>query len=271
MSQTRAIILLAGLMLISAGCATRSDLDRMSSTVTPQLAKADSRLDRLEQRADGLENSDRAIDGSLTEAKVEVAELRKKLAGLLADFDAVRLDQSQTASRIDEITSLGDKRAADAERVRVEFVKSEAELRKLVSTIEQRLHELADLLAKTAVVTADSRPLVQRAAAGELLAIKQLEEKQASGAASVAEKTALADGLFVKRDYELAIVAYNELLTTGGNAPYCLLRQGEAFLAIKDPQSAAYVLKKLLAEHPAAGEAASAKKMLAEIAAAVKK
>ncbi len=75
----------------------------------------------------------------------------------------------------------------------------------------------------------------------------------------------LGEILFKERDYETAILEYQKLIDTPGPNPLkprALLRQAEAFFALKDKKAAEILLRKIIKNYPTTQEAKEAEKRL---------
>ncbi|MEZ0343486.1 MAG: tetratricopeptide repeat protein [Caldimicrobium sp.] len=75
----------------------------------------------------------------------------------------------------------------------------------------------------------------------------------------------LGEIAFKEKDYETAILEYQRLIDTPGPNPLkpkALLRQAEAFLALKDKKAAEILLKKVIKNYPTTQEAKEAEKRL---------
>ncbi len=78
----------------------------------------------------------------------------------------------------------------------------------------------------------------------------------------------LGEIYFKEKDYETAILEYQKLIETPGPNPLkpkALLRQAEAFLALKDKKAAEILLKKLIKTYPTTKEAKEAQEKLKKL------
>lgn len=78
----------------------------------------------------------------------------------------------------------------------------------------------------------------------------------------------LGEIYFKEKDYESAILEYQKLIETPGpNAlkPRAMLRQAEAFLALKDKKAAEILLKKIIKTYPGTKEAKEAQEQLKKL------
>ncbi|HEY8367882.1 MAG TPA: tol-pal system protein YbgF [Thermodesulfobacteriota bacterium] len=286
-----AILAVAAFGLVVAGCQSfpgdqnrqlQSDIQRLDLQVR-QLRQAGGAGGELSRRIE-------AVERNVQQLGQQLAQLQRLQADLTARYDAIRQDQMTLTGRFDETKYLAQRLSQDQEQVQ----KMSAQL----AAMDQRLRQLAqDLDAlrraegerQTAARTQPS-PAVQApspasartpaAQPAEALYQEGFELFKKREYAKAREKFQqflkanpnsdfaegamyfIAETYFAERDYENAILRYEELLVRfpkGRRVPAALLQQGFAFKELGAPKDARMAFQKILEAYPNSTEATLAK------------
>ena len=267
--------LAAMLLLALAGCASKGDLEFLQRD-TDELK---TRYLNMEKDFAGLKSETReGMDKSLKDYQKEIAVLRKGTAELQAALDGARVDMQVLAGKVDDTTLLAKKPADD-----IALMKEDADRRltALDGRIARLEKDLDDLRKKAAEAPAKEVQLTPEALyqkgldafkegnpqkARELLT-KFIEQYPNHELAANARYWT-GETYYTEKMYEQAILEFEKVIKNfpgKEKVPAAMLKQAMAFKELGDTTSARFVLKKLVADFPHAGEATQAKAKLKEL------
>ncbi|HEX7125510.1 MAG TPA: tol-pal system protein YbgF [Thermodesulfobacteriota bacterium] len=286
-----AILAVAAFGLVVAGCQSfpgdqnrqlQSDIQRLDLQVR-QLRQAGGAGGELSRRLDAVERNVQQLGQQLT-------QLQRLQADLTARYDAIRQDQMTLTGRFDETKYLAQRLSQDQEQVQkvsAQLAAMDQRLRQLDQELDalRRAEGERQTTARTQpspAVQAPSQasaraPAVQPAEAlyqegFELFKKREYAKARekfqqflkANPSSDFAEGAMyfIAETYFAERDYENAILRYEELLVRypkGRRVPAALLQQGFAFKELGAPKDARMAFQKILDTFPNSTEATLAK------------
>ncbi|HJV67039.1 MAG TPA: tol-pal system protein YbgF [Geomonas sp.] len=273
MQQSRA--LLASLLVLALfGCAPQSEVDslrRDMDEMKSRLFTTDRAINEVRGEVkEGVEKSLAGYKSKLEGMQKDMASIRKEGADLQATLDSARVDQQSLNGKIDDIRIMAQKPAEDINLLR-------DDLSKRLAALDQRIGKLEAALAaqqqKAAEVPQTPEGLYQqavdamkagdRAKSRELMS-KFLESYPKHKLAANAHYW-LGESYYGDKNYDQSVLEFQEVIDKfPGNEkiPAAMLKQGMAFKAMGDNQSAQYIFKKLIEEYPKSDEARLAREKL---------
>ena len=267
--------------ILLSSCATSDDVGRVQweindirAEVSAIKKKTESMKAELpgEKAVAGLEESQKATAKSVADMFMKTQELSKEI--------------QRITGRLEEVQNSEGKSLKDSEQIRSEVNR----LKTLVEEMEKRVSQL------------EMSPVFSKAGKEEEAKAAQTEEKQTVPEAKDAYMAAyesykagktieareafasmlkdyteneysdnarfwIAESYYTDKDYEEAILAYEELFKKSPESekiPGAMLKQGLAFYAMKDAKTGKLILERLIERFPDSEEAKSAKKKLKE-------
>jgi tol-pal system protein YbgF len=249
------------------------------------------------QQVDLLERDQRRMRGDIASLQSDVDNFRTTLADTRANIQQMQRDLSAIKERIDETrvqvgrqigqtNREGDQRVKNLES-RLAKVEEDAKAQaQLLKSREEELKQLRD-----AAQAAEQRPLVYNGFAdvglGETESIRRefenawrsFDRKDYQAAANRfrdfvkkngksklagAAQFWLGESLFAQKEFEKAIVAYDEVrrYPQSDKIPAALLGQGSSFAELGEKLNARLVLQELIEKYPQSAEAPKAKQRL---------
>ncbi len=292
-----AILAVAAFGLVLAGCQSlagdqsrqlQNDIQRLDLQVR-QLRQSGGAAGELPRRLDTLERS-------LQQLGQQMTQLQRLQADMTARYDAIRQDQMTLTGRLDESKYLAQRLSQDQEQVQKvgsQLAAMDQRLRQLDQELDMLRRAAADRQAAspaqgTQVARTPPSPTPGGARPGGSPAAQPAEalyqegfelfkkreyakarEKfqqflKANPSSDFAEGAMyfVAETYFAERDYENAILRYEELLVRypkGRRVPAALLQQGFAFKELGAPKDARVAFQKILDTFPNSTEATLAK------------
>lgn len=270
--KTKSATILLSLCIALTGCATQGSLD----TTRNDINAVKTRLFSVEKDMDGIrsESKDR-LDALEREMKSEMASVRKIAADVQASGETTRNEMLALNGKLDDMSKPADEQSRYREDTDKRIISLEERIVKLQATVD-------GLVGKGA----ESEKLKDATPPADAIYLKGLEAFKAGNmpaardffATFIAEHPKhelvgnarywTAEALYAEKNYEAAIVSFQDVIKNHpklSKIPAAMLKQGRAFKAIKDPNSARYVLKKLIATYPKSEEAKRAGELLKEI------
>ncbi|GAB4422207.1 MAG: tol-pal system protein YbgF [Thermodesulfovibrionales bacterium] len=270
--------------IISAGCASTTDLDAMRNDIN-QLKR------------------------ETFEVKRDMGKIREQVSGAVKEesFNAIRESQASLNSQLSELSKeiqvlrgRFDENKFFVDKAMKDSVAERELFRSQINNLEMRIKELNDKitrLSETKVsapkATTDAEGSAEKAqeqkgpdddpkkayeAAYNLFKEKKYKEARERFNDFIKRfpKDDLADNAqfwigesyYAEKDYEGAILSYETLIKQyphSEKVPGALLKQGMAFAEIGDKKTAKVLFERLIEKYPASSEAAAAKKKKAEI------
>ncbi len=237
---------------------TKKELKEMKAA----LDAVTGEMDRLKTQAEKPAEAD-ALDA----IKDSQAELYARTSSLQSDVKDMRgkLDETSHSLELQKKEALKASEPGDSTRLDT-LDKSVKELGERLSTLETAMKESAVTPAKAyeaayGLYTEKKYP-DSREEFGRFL--KRFPEHKLAGNA----RFWLAETYYAEKDFENAILAYEEMLKTykdSPKAPAAMLKQAMAFLETGDKRAARSILRELLEKHPDSEQAGPAKKKLEEL------
>jgi len=249
------------------------------------------------QQVDLLEREQRRMRGDMANLQSDIDGFRTTLADTRANIQQMQRDLSAIKERIDETrvqvgrqigqtNREGDQRVKNMESRLAKLEDDSKAQAQLLKSREEELQQLRD-----AAQAAEQRPLVYDGFAdigsGESESIRRefetawrsFERKDYQAAANRfrdfvkknpksrlagAAQFWLGECLFAQKEFEKAIVAYDEVrrYPQSDKIPAALLRQGNSFAELGEKLNARLVLQELIEKYPQSAEAPKAKQRL---------
>ncbi len=264
------------LMLALTGCATQGSLDNIRNDID----SVKTRLFTVEKDMGGIrEETKEKLTTFERDMKTEVSSVRKISADIQASIDSNKNDMQAMNGKLEDILAGSKKPAEDLSRYRDDADKRILQLEERIL----KLQATVDELSKKAGVAVTPQAPVSNA---ETIYTKALERFKAGDTPTARELFGkfieqypkhdlvananywIGETYYNEKNYEAAIVAYQEVIKNHPNqpkAPAAKLKQALSFKAIKDTKSARFVLKKLIESHPKSDEAKKARQLLKSI------
>lgn len=240
------------------------------------------------------------IDRRMLGLTATVADLSERLARLESDVSGIRAARTREATARAEAAAREAKRAREKAKKKMEQARSTRSIKSTRSTRStgDQIHEIVPAKAKikgrrvaTSTVARTSEPVrvhktakIEKASgpgkeiydeALSLFKAKKYQksydlfstyiEKYPSGKLTVNARFWAADCLFKQKEYALSILEYQNVIADHprhAKAPAALLKQGLAFEALEDNDTAKIVYKKILSDYSTSDQAATARKKL---------
>jgi len=255
------------IVLILAGCATRSDLDYLRGDleeVRTRLIQTDKELATLRSETrDGIQKNLKGVQNDLNSA-------RKGAADLQATVESMKVDMQVLAGKIDD-AALSAKKPSD----NLALLKEDTERR--FAVLEGRMDTVEKFLddQKKAAEAKPANPddLYQQGIdtyksgdtpkAREILS-KFIELYPAHDMAANAHYW-LGETYYSEKSYDQAILEFQEVIKKfpgKEKVPAAELKQGMAFKELGDVKSARYLYKKVIENFPTSSEAKIAREKL---------
>lgn len=242
------LVLLAGLLVLATGCASRGsvrELETQLTTTKKDIAALQESQDRTSREgarlvADlkSLEDRLREVQGSLGEATAEVARLRARID---AAEDAIKKTRADLDARPDPVAAVPapppppEKPRESANRA------AETAFNQALATFRAREHGQAVLDFLDFIAKYPKHPLASSA------------------------QFWIAEAYFVQRDYRQALTEYQKVLEQGTGvpkAPDALLKIAQCYTRLREPLRAHETLQQLVHDFPQSDAAAHARTLL---------
>lgn len=295
-----AILAVAAVGLVAAGCQSlggdqsreiQSDIQRLDLQVR-QLRQASGAAGELPRRLETLERGVQALGQ-------QIQQVQRLQAELTARYDAVRQDQMTLTGRFDETKHLAQRLQQDQDQVQkvgAQLAAIDQRLRQLDQELDGLKRAVADRQAAAPPGTTVARPAPSPtgtarpgaspggptgpAQPAEALYQEGFDLFKKREYAKAREKFQqflranpnsdfaegamyfVAETYFAEKDYENAILRYEELLVRypkGRRVPAALLQQGFAFKELGAPKDARMAFQKVVETYPNSTEATLAK------------
>lgn len=261
-------------LLVLAGCASQGEIRGLQQ----DMDELRTRLFQTEKELRGVRTETReGVEQSAKGFQTDLDALRKGLADVQAQQDALKVEQQVLSGKLDDIRVLAQKPADDMALLKEElerrFVPVTEKLRNMETSLAGLERQFAEARAQQIEQTPEG--LYQRSLEafknGELakartMFLRFLELHPKHPLAANARYWA-GETHYSEKNYEQAILEFQEVIKGfpgSDKAPAAMLKQGMAFREIGDIKSSAYVFKKLLDEHPDSAEAKKAAERLKE-------
>ncbi len=257
-------------ILVLAGCASRSDLDYLRSDVD----ELKTRIFKTEKEMVDLRSETReGVEKNLKGLQSDMEIVRKGAADLQATIESIKVDMQVAAGKLDDAALLAKKPADD-----LAFLKEDMGRR--FTSIEERMAKLEkglDEQKKAAEATPDNPDLLYQKGldtfrrgdiqkARELLT-RFIELFPLHGMVANAHYW-LGETYYSEKKYDQAVLEFQEVIKKfpgKEKVPAAMLKQGMAFKELGDAKSARYIYKKLGEDFPASDEARVAREKLKEL------
>ncbi|WP_224983519.1 tol-pal system protein YbgF [Geomonas agri] len=261
-------------LLTFFGCASQSDLEsvrRDNDEIKNRLFTLDRGLNEVrgevkegvEKSLAGYRQSLEALQADMAGYQKDMASIRKGGADLQATLESARVDMQLLTGKVDDVRILAQKPADDVALLKEDLNKRlaalEARMTKLEKGIEeQQAKAQAALKSPEALYQQgqDALKAGQGAKAREYFASFLVQYPKHPLAANA--QYWIGESYYQEKNYEQAVLEFQEVIKNypgKEKAPAAMLKQGMAFRELGDNKSAAYILKKLVDEHPKSEEA----------------
>ncbi|MBU5635955.1 tol-pal system protein YbgF [Geomonas sp. Red69] len=261
-------------LLTFFGCASQSDLEsvrRDNDEIKNRLFTLDRGLNEVrgevkegvEKSLAGYRQSLEALQADMAGYQKEMASIRKGGADLQATLESARVDMQLLTGKVDDVRILAQKPADDIALLKEDLNKRLAALEARMTKLEKGIEEQQ---AKAAAALKSPEQLYQQgqdalkagqgAKAREFFASFLVQYPKHSLAANA--QYWIGESYYQEKNYEQAVLEFQEVIKNYPDkekAPAAMLKQGMAFRELGDSKSAAYILKKLVDEHPKSEEA----------------
>lgn len=261
------------LFLILTGCATQGSIDTVHKeidTISPRLFTTEKELGNVRQefseRLTLLENH----------YKSDTDNIHKLLANIQANIDSTRLDMQAQNGKLDDLSHPINKMREELQRYRDDDDKR-------IFSLEDRIVKLQAAVDELNKKSSEAAQQKETATAPDAIYMKGVESFKAGDMAGarnlfknlldlyplhkLATNAAywIAESYYNEKNYEQAILKYQDMIKNyplNEKVPAAMLKQAMSFIAIKDSESAKYILKKLAKDFPKSVEAKNARALL---------
>jgi tol-pal system protein YbgF len=261
--KNSAMLYASVLLLVTAGCATKGDLE----SVQRDNFDSQKRILRIER---DLETVRRAtteeVQNTIKSFRKEMDSLRKDAAEIQASQDNIRVDMQELSGKIDEVKTVTKKSSDDKT-----FQKEELERR--LSALEERLKKLEgpnsdnksseetpEGIYQNGINLFKSGDFQKSRESFEKLSERYPKHELAANAIYWTGET-----YYSEKKYEQAILSFQDLIKKypkKDRVPMAMLKQALSFKAIGEGKNSEYILKKLVKDYPKSDEAKKAKALL---------
>lgn len=251
-------------LFVMAGCASKGDFDSLKQDVNEMRSrqlKTDRELSVIRSE------SKEGIDKTVKEARAEMDVLRKLSADLQASLDAAKVDMQVVTGKVDDLNTQMKKPESDLALLKEDLDRRLTALEQKLQTMGKEQEAVQKQVAETPEVLYQSG--LQAFQAGDMAKARtefarfvELYPKHEMAANSAYW---LGETYYNDKNYDQAILEFQKVIKNypdKGKVPAAMLKQGMAFINLKDAKSAKYVLKELVKLHPASDEAKRAKDQL---------
>ncbi|QXE90520.1 tol-pal system protein YbgF [Geomonas subterranea] len=256
------------------GCASQSDLEsvrRDNDEIKNRLFTLDRGLNEVrgevkegvEKSLAGYRQSLEALQADMAGYQKDMASIRKGGADLQATLESARVDMQLLTGKVDDVRILAQKPADDIALLKEDLNKRlgalEARMAKLEKGIEEQQAKAAAALKSPEQLYQQGQDALkagQGAKAREFFASFLVQYPKHNLAANA--QYWIGESYYQEKNYEQAVLEFQEVIKNYPDkekAPAAMLKQGMAFRELGDSKSAAYILKKLVDEHPKSEEA----------------
>ncbi|MFO7708110.1 MAG: tol-pal system protein YbgF [Desulfobacterales bacterium] len=263
-------------VMIMAGCATRRDVLTIDSRMSEmELRDAEERR-RREEFARNREATEQALRQQAASTRAQIDEVREEMRVLSG-----RIEELEHALRQQRPAGDGADRPRDEKLLRLEEANTQTAQR--LARLEQHL-KLEPLAAPSSRIKPDGSA-TKIASETELYnKARQAFEQGNMGAARKGFEEFLVnypgsenadnaqfwigETFYQEKSYEKAILEYQKVIEKypqGNKVPGALLKQGLAFLSLKDRVNSRLIFEELVRKHPNTGEAKAASDKLKEL------
>ncbi|MBI1922095.1 MAG: tol-pal system protein YbgF [Geobacter sp.] len=262
-------------LLALAGCATQGDVRSLQQ----DMDELKTRMFQTEKELRGVKTEAReGIEQSLKGMQGDVDAVRKGVADLQAQNDALKVEQQVLTGKLDDLRILAQKPADDIALLKEDLENRLAPLMERLQKVETELTEMKRQATEAKAQEMERTP--------EVLYQRSLDAYKASDMAKAREmfqrflelhpKHELAanarywigETYYSEKNFEQAILEFQDVIKNfpaSDKVPAAMLKQGMAFREIGDVKSARFVLKKLVDEYPDSPEAKKAAEKLKEL------
>jgi tol-pal system protein YbgF len=259
--------LVAFFFLLSAGCASRGDVDVMQH----DLDELKTRYFNLEKDFNGLKSE------TLKDYQTEFDSLRKGTADLQASLESAKVDMQVLAGKVDDANIQAKKPEEDIKLLKDDLDRRFTALESRLETLEKNIDsqkKADDSSGKQDDNSPDTlyRQGVEQIKAGNTREAREIltdfTEKYPKHDLTANAHYWIGESYYIEKSYDQAILEFEKVIKNypdRGKVPASLFKQGMAFKAIGDKKSCKYILNKLIEKYPKSAEAASAKAKLKAI------
>lgn len=273
MSMTR-VALGALVLLTFFGCASQSDLEsvrRDTDEMKNRIFTLDKGLNEVrgevkegvEKSLAGYRQSLETLQADVAGYQKDMASIRKGGADLQATLESARVDMQLLTGKIDDVRIMAQKPADDIALLKEDLNKRLTALEERMSKLEKGLEEQKKKQLPAPVTPEvlyqqgyDALKAGERAKAREIFASFLLQFPKQPLAANA--QYWIGESYYSEKNWEQAVLEFQEVIKnypSSEKTPAAMLKQGMAFRELGDNKSAAYVMKKLVEEHPKSEEA----------------
>lgn len=277
MSMTR-VALGALVLLTFFGCASQSDLEsvrRDTDEMKNRIFTLDKGLNEVRGEVkEGVEKSLAGYRHSLETLQTDVAgyqkdmaTIRKGGADLQATLESARVDMQLLTGKIDDVRIMAQKPADDIALLKEDLNKRLSAIEDRMTKLEKGLEEQKKKQLPAAVTPEvlyqqgyDALKGGERAKAREIFASFLLQFPKQPLAANA--QYWIGESYYSEKNWEQAVLEFQEVIKnypSSEKTPAAMLKQGMAFRELGDNKSAAYIMRKLVEEHPKSEEAKTAR------------
>jgi tol-pal system protein YbgF len=263
--------LLAGGLLVLAGCATTEDVAvvqrgqaQMTQEMSQRVAKLESGQEEVRRnQADlGVKLDQMASEMQVLTGRFE--ESRHQSQRALQEFAALRQTQEQRLREMEQkLKSLHEPPPTSVGAGGAQTSPAPAQEAKETKEAKVPAKKSPEDLYKEAYdALKEGHPAEAREQFKKFLKLHPKSDLADNAQYWIGET------YYVERDYEKAVLAFEELVKKypkGDKVPGAMLKEAYAFLELKDKSNARTLLKRLVALYPKSEEAALAKKKLKEL------
>ncbi|MBN1614177.1 MAG: tol-pal system protein YbgF [Deltaproteobacteria bacterium] len=274
-------------ILLSWGCATTQDLDRLRGELSARLDAADAQVKALKEEntviRSELKKTDEALEAlrkRQAETGADLTELRDTVRQLNGAVESLKKDTAALAARLnrkdDEVKDLREK--IESVSFKTNFLENFLGIGKKEELSEangkgghsntatkEALKGKADReVAYAAAYDEFTQGKYEKARAGFQAFLKQYPDTEYSDNAQFW----IGECYYFEKKYEKAILEYEKVAKNypeGNKVPYARLKQGLSFLNLGDKAGAKLILQQVIKDYPNTNQARIARSKLVEI------
>lgn len=268
--------IIAGASLLAlAGCATQGDVRSLQQ----DMDELKTRLLQSEKELRGVKTEAReGVEQSLKGMQVDVDAVRKGVADLQAQSDALKVEQQVLTGKLDDLRILAQKPADDIALLKEDMENRLTPVTEKLQKVETELSELKRQAAEAKSQEMERSPevLYQRSLdafkASDMTKARTMFQRflelHPKHELAANARYWVGETYYSEKNFEQAILEFQEVIKNfpgSDKVPAAMLKQGMAFKEIGDVKSARFILKKLVDEYPDAAEAKKATEKLKEL------
>jgi tol-pal system protein YbgF len=251
------------LLLVLAGCASRSDLDYLSY----QVSELQARIPKVEKDMGLLKSETKeGVEKNLKGLQTDLEAMHKNSADLQANLEAMKVDMQVVSGKLDDAVIGAKKPAGDLAMMRDDMERRFAAIEGRLAALD-KMQEDQKKAAETPEALyqlgLDSYKSGDMPKAREVLT--HFLEKNAGHNLAADAHYWLGETYYNEKKFDQAILEFQDVIKNypgKEKIPAAMLKQAMSFNELGDAKSAKYLYKKLIELYPGSDESKTAKDKL---------